>query len=124
MPGLTEFLVRLSAPAWKWQVAQHCTESLPTCISQNRALPSLMASVLLLTNVLRLSGCGTGIVFSDGGAARFCALAEPGPNRAAASSAAGSAMDVILGVKLFIVFSPFRASGPIGRAAGCAPSSS
>src|SRR6185369_5014447 len=55
------FLRRLSAPAEKWQLAQAWTASLPTCISQKRAFPSLMAAGLFLTNWNRLGGSGTGI---------------------------------------------------------------
>jgi len=39
-PGLSWFFDRGSAPARKWQLAQACTPSLPTCMSQNNALPS------------------------------------------------------------------------------------
>src|ERR1051326_6803054 len=43
--GLTWFLVRLSAPAVKWQVPHDWTPSLPTCMSQNRDLPRAAATV-------------------------------------------------------------------------------
>src|ERR1700758_2503922 len=43
------FLSRMSAPALKWQVAQDWTPSLPTCISQNRALPNLISAAWSLT---------------------------------------------------------------------------
>ena len=41
-PGLSWFLVRLSAPALKWQLAQ-ALPSLPACMSQKSALPSTRA---------------------------------------------------------------------------------
>src|SRR3954462_6184304 len=47
-PGLTPFLVRVSAPAWKWQVAHACMPSLPTCMSPNSALPRLFPHNRLL----------------------------------------------------------------------------
>ena len=44
--GLTWFLVRVSVPVpLKWHVPQDWTPSLPTCMSQNRALPRAMAAV-------------------------------------------------------------------------------
>ena len=44
MFGLSWFLVRLSTPAWKWHEPQDWTPSLPTCMSQNRALPRTSAA--------------------------------------------------------------------------------
>src|SRR6185369_1758347 len=84
VPGLTVFFRRLSAPAEKWQLAQACTPSLPACISQNSALPSLMAAGLFLTNWNRLGGSGTaiwlsGVLKSAGGGA----IAGPGAPQAA-----------------------------------------
>ena len=52
--GLTWFLVRLSAPAWKWHEPQDWTPSLPTCMSQNKALPSAAAAFLATTFWSRL----------------------------------------------------------------------
>ena len=57
----------LSAPAWKWQVAQEVTPSLPTCISQKRVFPNLIASALFFTNSPRLSGSGTDTLLSETG---------------------------------------------------------
>src|SRR3989442_8087643 len=63
-PGLSWFFDRLSAPAWKWQLA-HAWPSLPTAISQNRALPRAIAAVLSLMYSARLRGTGTAMVFRD-----------------------------------------------------------
>ena len=42
-------MVRLSTPAWKWHDAQACTPSLPTCMSQNSALPRAAATLRAAT---------------------------------------------------------------------------
>src|SRR3954470_12048314 len=70
-PGLTPFFVRPSAPAWKWQVAHACMPSLPTCMSQNSALPRLIAALRSLTKFVRLAGSGMGTALSGAGAKRF-----------------------------------------------------
>ena len=44
LPGFRVLRVRLSVPAEKWQVAQAVLPSLPACMSQNSALPSLTAA--------------------------------------------------------------------------------
>ena len=54
------FLVRLSAPAWKWHDAQAVRPSPPTCMSQKRALPSTIAALRLETKSSRFGGRGTG----------------------------------------------------------------
>src|SRR5690242_9152301 len=64
-PGLSVFLTRASAPAWKWQVAQACTPSLPTCMSQNSALPRVMAALRSLTKEASAAGSGGFSVLSD-----------------------------------------------------------
>src|SRR5438445_411707 len=82
-PGLTVLRVRVSAPAWKWHVAQAWAPVPPVCASQKSALPSWIAAVRSLTNVPRLGGSGTGTPFS------VCRLsADAGP--AAANSAAAA----------------------------------
>ena len=43
-PGDSVLRVRLSVPAAKWQLAHAVTPSLPACMSQNRALPSRIAT--------------------------------------------------------------------------------
>src|ERR1044071_6930378 len=43
-PGSIWLLVRLSAPALKWQVAQAVLPSLPNCISQKNAFPRAIAA--------------------------------------------------------------------------------
>ena len=43
-PGFSWLTERGSAPPRKWHDAQACTPSLPTCMSQKRALPSAMAT--------------------------------------------------------------------------------
>ena len=47
--GANWFLVRLSAPALKWQLAQAVLPSLPIFISQKSALPSRIAAGLSTT---------------------------------------------------------------------------
>ena len=90
VPGLTLFFVRLSAPAWKWQLAQAWTPSLPACISQKSAFPSLMAAGLLLTNWNRLGGSGTAIWFRGNrvGGGMVSLLAPGGTIRVQSSSVA------------------------------------
>src|SRR3989442_6541049 len=63
-PGSIWFFDRLSAPAWKWQLAQDWP-SLPTCWSQNRALPRAMAAFSSLMNRARFVGRGTATVLSE-----------------------------------------------------------
>src|SRR5438445_2140005 len=63
-PGSIWFFDRLSAPAWKWQLAQDWP-SLPTCWSQNRALPRAMAACSSLMNRARFVGRGTATVLSE-----------------------------------------------------------
>src|SRR5437870_334917 len=63
-PGSIWFFDRLSAPAWKWQLAQDWP-SLPTCWSQNRALPRAMAACSSLMNRARLAGRGMATVLSE-----------------------------------------------------------
>src|SRR3954447_3996484 len=58
--GLSWFLERLSAPAAKWQVAHAVWPSLPSCMSQNSALPSATPAASSLTNSPRFCGSGTG----------------------------------------------------------------
>src|SRR3989442_15576091 len=70
-PGLSWFFDRLSAPAWKWQLA-HAWASLPTAISQNSAFPRAIAAVLSLIYAARLSGTGTAMVFRDASPATTC----------------------------------------------------
>src|SRR3989442_10393485 len=70
-PGLSWFFDRLSAPAWKWQLA-HAWPSLPTAISQNSALPRAIAAVLSLMYAARLRGTGTAMVFRDASPATTC----------------------------------------------------
>src|SRR5579871_1816178 len=59
-PGSVWFIVRLSAPALKWQVAQAVKPSLPNCISQKKALPSAIAAALLRTRSLSSLAVGPG----------------------------------------------------------------
>ncbi len=59
-PGLNWFFDRGSAPARKWQLAQACMPSLPTCMSQKSALPRARAMAGSLTNSSRFYGPGTG----------------------------------------------------------------
>ena len=56
--GLTWLRERLSAPALKWHVAHAVRPSLPACMSQNSALPSLTALDLLLMYVASSGGVG------------------------------------------------------------------
>ena len=82
-PGESWFLDRVSAmPELKWQVAQAVMPSLPTCMSQNRALPSRIAAWRSCTKSPRLVGSGTGTVFKEGGrggspGAGTCERTEP-----------------------------------------------
>ena len=56
--GLIWFLVRVSVPApVKWHVPHDCTPSLPTCMSQNSALPSA-AATFAIADVVVLVGRG------------------------------------------------------------------
>src|SRR6476660_6871618 len=73
-PGLTWFLVRLSAPALKWQLA-HAWPSLPPAWSQNSAFPSATAAARacgvtfpkrsVFKNASRLVSLGVLTPFSD-----------------------------------------------------------
>src|SRR5262245_66097645 len=63
--GCNWFCVRTSEPACQWQEAQACRPSPPTCMSQNNALPSLMAAALSETKLPRLAGRGMGTPLSD-----------------------------------------------------------
>src|SRR5215471_15606299 len=83
VPGLSWFFERLSAPAWKWQLAHDCP-SLPTCSSQNSALPSITSAPRSRTYWSSVGASAIGTVLSD--AVRDCATARS----AAGESAAGS----------------------------------
>src|SRR5215472_10985121 len=61
-PGSAWLLVRLSAPALKWHVAQAVLPSLPNCISQKKALPRAMAAFLFLIIGASSAAVGPGIV--------------------------------------------------------------
>src|SRR5262249_19192233 len=87
-PLLSWFTERTSAPAWKWQLAQATRPSLPTCVSQNRALPSATAAARFMTKSPRFGGSGTATVLREGGGpAGGCGgtCARAGPARATAS---------------------------------------
>src|SRR4051812_11180985 len=77
--GLSWFLDRLSAPAAKWQLAHDVTPSLPTCMSQNSALPSATPADSSLTNWPRFCGRGTG-TFSSGTIGRGASTAPAVPS--------------------------------------------
>ena len=68
---------RLSAPALKWHVAHAVRPSLPACMSQNSALPSLTALVLSRMYVVSSGGEGTGELSSDARIGVLRAPAEP-----------------------------------------------
>ena len=57
-PGLSAFLVRLSAPAMKWQLAHDCP-SLPTCVSQKKAFPNWSTSCWSAMNGPPCASCGS-----------------------------------------------------------------
>src|SRR5262249_30636117 len=73
-PGSTWFLVRLSAPALKWQLAQ-AWPSLPPAWSQNKAFPRAMAAALasgvtfpkisVFKNASRFAGLGVATLLSE-----------------------------------------------------------
>ena len=94
VPGLSWFFVRLSAPEWKWQLAQAWMPSLPTCMSQKSALPSAMAAGLLRTKRARLEGSGTGTVLSEGGGGGRTWAPAGAPRSAPARAAASNAGNV------------------------------
>src|SRR6185312_11816709 len=60
-------MLRLSAPALKWQVAHAVKPSLPDCMSQKSALPSAIAAGLFRIRSLISAavGPGTGTVLSE-----------------------------------------------------------
>src|SRR5262249_45342273 len=64
-PGLTVLITRLSAPAWKWQVAHAIWPSPPSWMSQNSALPSRTAAAWLTMSPP--IGCGTPTLPSGAG---------------------------------------------------------
>ena len=77
--GLSWLRERLSAPALKWHVAHAVRPSLPACMSQNSALPSLTALVLSRMYVVSSGGEGTGELSSDARIGVLRAPAEPVP---------------------------------------------
>src|SRR5438270_4217361 len=58
--GWTWPLVRLSAPALKWQLAHACRPSPPVCMSQNNAFPKAIAAGVEITKPERfVEGIGS-----------------------------------------------------------------
>ena len=87
--GLTWLRERLSAPAAKWHVAHAVRPSLPACMSQKSALPSLTALVRSRTKSPSFGGDGTGSVLSGAGSPGPSALAwvPPASRRTSADAA-------------------------------------
>ena len=87
--GLTWLRERLSAPASKWHVAHAVRPSLPACMSQKSALPSLTALGRSRTKSPSFGGDGTGSVLSGAGSPGPSALAwvPPASRRTSADAA-------------------------------------
>src|SRR5688572_27328720 len=104
-PGLTWLRERGSAPARKWQLAQACTPSLPTCMSQKSALPRAIAMSGSRTKSPRFEGPGTA-----------AARRSPGSSlRSAASGGSGTRGIVVSAAVCAAANTPARAMEAAAR---------